>query len=318
MLLLQLVRDRLLRAPWARTKSRRLEEHFIALPSKLWLPSEIWQHVASFLPLSSQASLALSCRGIAFVLGSIAWQSLRENPEELLNLLKLLDYQLPRHLLCFRCQVYHTRSSRKFCNFKHNGRDTPLCYDLAFLRFSELQLAMRAVRLGPSYGQPISIKKLLKRERRTNPAYAYSLCTAIVNGNFLFRLDSSRLFQDKQDLDDNSRLKWDLGICGHYRLMVAKLCRQAFDNAFNGVDRAVVDCCSECFTEYEVTVRAETVRDYSLAFTRWSDLGDGIDPRSPQWQSSLTIGDRGWEITHDWQGTTSVRKRYELQDSGMP
>lgn len=78
---------------WARIRARpRLERDAIALPSKLWLPPELWQHIAGFLPLSSQTSLVFSCRTFACHLGTTAWRRLREDLEKLLDFLLLLDY----------------------------------------------------------------------------------------------------------------------------------------------------------------------------------------------------------------------------------
>jgi hypothetical protein len=62
--------------------------------------------------------------------------------------------------------------------------------------------------------------------------------------------------------------------------------------------------CPQCPTEYLVELKlAEDKSDtgrlnrfrQAIVVTRWSDLGDGISPESPEWKSCITEGDTGFD-----------------------
>jgi len=62
--------------------------------------------------------------------------------------------------------------------------------------------------------------------------------------------------------------------------------------------------CPECPTEYLVELKlAEDKNDpdrllrfkQAIVVTRWSDLGDGTSPESPEWKACITEGDTGYD-----------------------
>ena len=167
------------------------------------LPVELWLLIASFLPLASQSSLAFTSRRLASIFGPTCWQELGKYPEECLDFLRLLDSQLPKHRLCSSCLTYHLRSKRR----RYGECESWLIigFFVASLRFSQVQLAIRAERLGPQFGEPVPPFKALRSiVPRRNPAFSNRFDTAIVDGRLLFRLETSiRISKFTETYQDN-------------------------------------------------------------------------------------------------------------------
>jgi len=73
------------------------------------LPTELLQHIASFLPIASAASLALLNRPLRRALGDRYWLSLRDatRPSEKRDFLAILERDLPGFVLCHCCNRFH-------------------------------------------------------------------------------------------------------------------------------------------------------------------------------------------------------------------
>lgn len=223
------------------------------------LPAELWLYISGFLPLSTQASLAFSCHSLACVLGATTWRALRSDPEERLTFLKLLDYQLPKHLLCFDCQIYHARAYRMHNRPKggHSGGFISLSSEIGDLRFADVQLAMRAGRLGAAYGEPMPSLKHLARGRKPKPNYAYRLTTASVDGRLMLRFNAWRRVRCAHDLQDVDELCWNFAKCEHHARSFRDLCHGAIDLAYHFGYSSTLDHCYYCPTDYEITARHE-------------------------------------------------------------
>lgn len=133
----------------------------------------------------------------------------------------------------------------------------------------------------------------------------------MVGGRFLSRLDTSWSFGDWEGWIQYRKLKHDLVSYGHYRWQIKALYGRAFGHILDHVSQSISHSCPDCLTEYEVTIRPDPVSIYLFVLKRWSDLGDGIDQRSLEWQSSSTL-DRVRKP--DQQGMPSVRERFEAAD----
>lgn len=74
------------------------------------LPPELFQLIASFIPFSAAVSLTLTCRKASIILGSryLDWLNVKGN-RETLEFIKLLERDLPRHIVCVECEVLHSR-----------------------------------------------------------------------------------------------------------------------------------------------------------------------------------------------------------------
>lgn len=79
------------------------------------LPAEVWLRIAGFLPLSSQASLALTCMYMASLLQR-CWIKLNDLSyrDQRRDFLRSLEIMFPDHFLCPSCEKYHKISSGSF------------------------------------------------------------------------------------------------------------------------------------------------------------------------------------------------------------
>jgi hypothetical protein len=77
-------------------------------------PIELIQSIASTLSLPAAVSFTLTCRRVSIILGSQYLNQLREKggPERL-EFVELLERDLPRHILCYKCGVFHSRKQRQ-------------------------------------------------------------------------------------------------------------------------------------------------------------------------------------------------------------
>jgi hypothetical protein len=96
-----------------RTKSffRKVDgQRLNALESSLLckLPTELLQQIANDLPVASAASFSLSCRHIYLLIGTRCLENLEASSHETLALLKLLEHDLPNHVVCNSCRKLHT------------------------------------------------------------------------------------------------------------------------------------------------------------------------------------------------------------------
>ena len=131
------------------------------------LPNELLQHIASFLPITSAASLAFSGRHLRQALGDQYWLPLKDVTRSPLKLdfLIMLERDLPGYVLCHCCNRLHSwiaeetprRASqwgevatRRECIMRDQIKlDHVPAYDL---RFRHCQLVMNAYRYGPAHG----------------------------------------------------------------------------------------------------------------------------------------------------------------------
>lgn len=73
------------------------------------LPSELLQHIARQLPLSSAASLAFCSKSICSVVGRQYWHDLSSQTLEKETFLTLIEKDHPGHWLCHVCTILHPR-----------------------------------------------------------------------------------------------------------------------------------------------------------------------------------------------------------------
>jgi hypothetical protein len=117
------------------------------------LPPEMIQHIASFLPASSAAALALCNHGLSGVLGEHQWNLLRSDPDERAVFLQCLERDLPEHLFCDRCAKLHLHHGpgvvirQRQCS-TIDGIDGTTQYYHSRFRFEYVQMAMKLHRSG--------------------------------------------------------------------------------------------------------------------------------------------------------------------------
>src|SRR5437763_14609323 len=88
---------------WRLLRPRKSGSEMLCSRSFDLLPPEIIQYIASFLPASSAAALALCNHDLSGALGEHQWNLLRSDPDERAVFLQCLECDLPEHLFCDRC-----------------------------------------------------------------------------------------------------------------------------------------------------------------------------------------------------------------------
>jgi hypothetical protein len=89
---------------WLRLRPRPLAIESLALSK---LPPELIRHIASFLPLESASSFSICCRPIYFILGTQYLKVLEKRYCHRHELLKLLERELPNHIVYYHCKKLH-------------------------------------------------------------------------------------------------------------------------------------------------------------------------------------------------------------------
>lgn len=170
------------------------------------LPSDIWMMVADYLDPTETANLASATVTLYRRLGPRPWKALKrpENRDYKNNFLIHLDGQLPHHLLCFPCGIYHVRAQEGHERLQPADVLNPLfnCPNSRNvlrpaprhrithnrnLPFSFVQLVTRAARFTPSHGLPVP--SLSRRWRRDG--WTHHTRYHLENGHLLMRVVSS-------------------------------------------------------------------------------------------------------------------------------
>ena len=319
-------------------------------------PPRVWQPILAQLSIADIASVAFTCKAFQKLVGTDAWGkiAIAEEPyrSERLSFLPRLDRQLPNHLLCFDCGVYHLRTQRGHENLRPTNVLNPVyecpnmsnpkkIYPRIRLTFGRalpltfLQLAMRAHRFSLDYG--IKIESLSKRYKDKEEIGQWSHQTryAVVNGKLMMRVISQTFAAPGLPPAGERHLLYSredfvpfFSVCPHWRdgvLMPNVKCAirhipkppegsglnrvtQDVKLHFHPTNPIVTLCsecrplrrCPECPTEYLIEVKmSEDKSDptklfkQALVVTRWSDLGDGTSPFTPEW--SACCGAEGFD-----------------------
>ncbi|KAL9091007.1 MAG: hypothetical protein Q9159_001633 [Coniocarpon cinnabarinum] len=287
------------------------------------LPLEIWLAIAAKLPVSGEASLALTCHRFKSLLLGDAINDLNNDPVEKLKLLQLLDTNFPQHYLCGTCYKYHPRAHPQKCSNR-----AAIVPTFLHLEFRDVQSHLRNQRLGSKYGNPMSL-----RVSRFDPNFPvgcwYSFKTRVVGGHLLLRIVSENIINDMTEIQWDSRVQW-LTQCTHYYDEIEHLCQCAVSHTrasspkiTSVFRREVMQCakcwqlrrCHSCSSEYLVRIRRRCypLAGYNLQVIRWVDLGDGQLPFCPEWLAVSALGKiRTWrDETFDLRGLPPACLRFE-------
>ncbi|RMZ81740.1 hypothetical protein DV738_g2123, partial [Chaetothyriales sp. CBS 135597] len=176
------------------------------------LPRSVWNTVLGLLSTADKAAFSLSCHAFQRLTGTEPLAELalpgETSVSEKLSFLPRIDRQLPRHLLCFDCGVYHLRTQRgaealqpaKVLNPLYNcpnisnpNKINPRIR-ITFTRNLPLpfvQLTMRAHRFSPEYGiHPDSLARRYKDREHVGSTWSHQLKFLIVKGHLLMRVTS--------------------------------------------------------------------------------------------------------------------------------
>ena len=316
-------------------------------------PENVWERIITRMEIADQASLALSCKPFQTLVGTETWKQLSEEEHraQRLSFLPRIDYQVPNHLLCFDCAVYHVRTQRgqetlrpanvlnavyECPNASNPNKINPrirLTMGRIF-PYTILQLAMRAQRFTPQYGlDPTLLSRRYKDREDSGSTWSHQTRYTTVNNHLLMRVTSQCFAPPGLPPSGERHLLYSredfvpyFSVCPHWRdgvLLPSVKCALSHipkppeGSGVNQIAREtklhfhptnpiVVLCencrpmrrCPECPTEYLIEIKmAEDKSDpdprklfkQALVVTRWSDLGDGTSPLSPEWAAGCAM-----------------------------
>ncbi|KIW48786.1 uncharacterized protein PV06_01351 [Exophiala oligosperma] len=172
------------------------------------LPSYVWKQIVESLPLADAASLALSCKAFCNLIGTSVWTALNngDNFHAKTDFLGRLDKDLPDHLLCFSCAIYHVRSQKgnetlRPTNIANPLFNCPNAFNLEkrisrnrltvgrTLPFPFLQLVLRAHKYSADHG--VAIDSLARRYTDRDGGWTHQTRFVVVNNHLLVRVISS-------------------------------------------------------------------------------------------------------------------------------
>ena len=173
-------------------------------------PEKVWASVIEDLEMADLASLALCCKAFKDMVGTESWRQLaeEENREQRLKFLPKLDQELPNHLLCFDCAVYHMRTQRGRETLRLANEKNPVyvCPNMSnpnkinprtritagrILPFTFVQMVMRAQRFAPQYGVTIeSLSRRYKDKEGSGSDWSHQTRFVVVKDHLLMRVTS--------------------------------------------------------------------------------------------------------------------------------
>ena len=290
---------------WYEAEGRPFALEVSPLPK---LPLELILHIASYLPPESAASLTISCHTLYSCLEMEYLQPLKKAECSVVNgFLRLLDRDLPGHLLCLHCSKFHSMSlakthipsRRSFLTCK------PLlaCWkvdsesDVTAAIHSEFsstifRMVMKAHRQGHdtinlinhlSYG-PMNFV-------RSGFVEQCSATVRIQDGSLLVREQRVFMIPSSQKFP----LPWHGGIdiCPHIQFTtMLSLYRYGIqiphsDEIRGHKNRQGIIYCKHCYTEFRVDFKGYGRDGNAMFITRWMDIGEGRDESDLKWRSRL-------------------------------
>ncbi|MCJ1358093.1 MAG: hypothetical protein MMC33_008091 [Icmadophila ericetorum] len=266
------------------------------------LPLEIFQHIASFLPTGSAASLALCSHALMLSLGRQYWFRLREEREQRRQFLRYIERNTPGFYFCHCCVKLHPLKavprlgrSRKATSHAalHGG-----CFSagghlalgpLHDIEYTHVQLALSRYRWGSEHGIDLGQLTLDDPKYHLRKARHLTITPRIVNSELILKVQHIFFFKDEA-FDNQLENQW-IEFCPHDSWWnVAKspssvpLLLQCKDEHKGKLaEAACLRClglrkCSGCHTDFLVRKNGT-----EYVVNLWKNLGSGQSPTDAKW-----------------------------------
>jgi hypothetical protein len=290
------------------------------------LPPELILYIAHFLPLESASSFSICCRPIYFTLGTQYLKALEKNYWHRHELLKLLERELPNHIICYYCEKLHVidRAPRHLYSHRWYYRQfeslNPFRTDRQLPCWEEVDRVITAFmfhqnfsfglfqRTMKCYIQDLDYSKLLNllsyktcTSRRFGLVKQCSWRARIVGGSLLTREQTIFMLPPAQPI--KIPLHWNAHICHHTRILPLSYFLRGKGILDNGVllepkeprdhhNLVGMVRCNYCLTEFRIDLKQFKERGTAIFVTTWQDLGEGLSHLDPTWRRD-TIWDEG-------------------------
>lgn len=175
------------------------------------LSDKLWQEIVSILSIADRAAFALSCKDFRALLQNDPFQPLNEveNFKARVDLLYRLNNEMPNHLLCYTCALYHVRSQSGKEALKATNIANPLfeCphagsvdpqkriakHRITFgrhLPYPFVQLAMRHHHHSPEHGIPHDNLAKRYKDRQEIGTWSHHTRYAVIEDHLYMRVVS--------------------------------------------------------------------------------------------------------------------------------
>jgi len=277
------------------------------------LPTELLQHIASFLSNASAASLTLSSRLIRRALGDQHWLSLKDVTcsDERRDFLAMLERDLPGYVLCHCCNRLHrwlaeesprrtsawgAATAQRECVMRDQLKlEHVPAYDLSF---RHCQLVMNAHRYGPKHGILLDALSHVWRYSHGESTTQVFISARIAFDELILRVRFRIPMVFNKLLED---IRWnDVEICPHLCATAhnARLQNLLICNLSHGSNSKCSSCtipkhCHWCATEYLLETHSFRDKGLVVVVTAWKNLGMCRTPLDPKWQGHAGNTQRG-------------------------
>ncbi|KAG4418654.1 hypothetical protein IFR04_008190 [Cadophora malorum] len=290
------------------------------------LPTELILQIASFLPRDAIAALALSCQSLRLALPNSRF---RLPWEDKLNLLILLEQDLPGHTVCRYCRKLHAieKADLYLPTRLMRAPYSKCCWEQMYTlitdrvfhrRFSIIvfEMAVKQDRLGRDISKLLG---LLSYEARTDQMDGHierhSVLARVIDGCLMIREQRVCFMpcSHQEPLPRNARFN----ICPHFTLSIQTFERlSGMASRFDRSDLPDMEACPpgpdlipcrHCHTEFRIDFRSFGDSGTGVSIITWKDLGESL--LGDKWRS--LIGNDVDMVTFD-QG--SIGTAFEGED----
>lgn len=303
------------------------------------LPIDIIRYIVDFLPLSAQASLALTAKSLCYAVGNQSWKDLGQNHirarhnwveyAERENFLWLLERDLAADLFyCPGCFLLHPKSAlrpiRGDFHYVQCKALTTYVYNRRYLALSwaHVHLVMQRHFRGKDFGLPLDTLST----RYKTPWYKLANVRNVRSFEMQGRIVLNNLIVKRTYVIDVFRDEalYHLKVCNHLRIGTGQATTLLKDDEFmdrircrlSHLESSCKYChfchpqtrrCRWCAVEYDFHVK-QSLYDTRLKIEAWVNFGSGEDLEDPIWTGER-VHDPLVEIFDYQRG--DVRKMYE-------
>lgn len=293
-------------SPFPPLRRRSKQNEVCVIPAHIErLPVEIWQYIASYLPIVSAASLALCNRYLFKVLGTRYWHELSTKPALKVEFLSNFEKDLPNHWICYNCAVFHRRHPDQESRWDFFIRDFKQLYDPPCvtknwvhvgwadigIKQYQVQLAMNRHRYGLSHGIPVEsfYHPWSTKSEQQSLDKSYFMRARIVNDEFIlcyrrrFRL---RKNSGRYPIDFIQDRFGDVPLLPNWPSSIDTV---SFDRLLHYVypnTRSGFEGCRNSATEFHVEILDEAGSPFrDVIVSVWKNLGSGKAPPDSTWEA---------------------------------
>lgn len=269
------------------------------------LPVEIWQYIASYLPIVSAASLTLCNRYLLNVLGTRYWHELSTKPALKAEFLRSFEKDLPNHWICYYCAVFHRRHPDQESRWDFFIRDFKQLYDPPCvtknwvhmgwgdvgIKQYQVQLVMNRHRYGLGHGVPVEnfYHPWTAKRGWQSLDKSYFMRARIVNDEFIlcyqrrFRL---RKNSGRHPIDFIQDRIGDVPLLPNWpssvdKMLFDRLLHVVYPNTLSGFEG-----CRDNATEFHIKMFDLVGCPYrDVIVSVWKNLGSGKAPPNSTWEA---------------------------------